>query len=439
MTMPASAFMAGQISEAADIERATAKHGPTEALRAGMRPSPCISIEVFCEHSSTAEMAQAACHDRRLAKVRMTVRMGGLTAAVAHYSARSTPNLIVVESLLARTNLLSQLERLAETSDAKTKVIVIGHANDARLYRELLQRGVSDYLVAPVSPLQLMSAISDLFNNADAAPLGSIVAFIGAKGGIGSSTICHNVAWTISELFRTNVTIADFDLAFGTASLDFNQDPRQGIADAIANPERLDGVLLDRLLTTCSERLSIFAAPGMLDRDYEISPDACDTILDVVRQSMPFVAADLPHVWAPWVKRILLHADEVVITAAPDLANLRNAKNIIDLLQQSRRSDGPPRLVINTANAPGRPEIGAAGFCDKVGLQASAVIEFDSRTFGEAANSGQMIEELNRKARAVGQFKTLASLLTHRRLEGSSRKSPFSGFLGGLSFRGRGA
>ena len=103
----------------------------------------------------------------------------------------------------------------------------------------------------------------------------------------------------MSEILKTDVVVADLDLAFGTTGLDFNQDPIQGIAEALQSPERLDEVLLDRLLTKCSERLSIFAAPVVLDRDYEISADACDIVLDIVRQNVPFVAVDLPHTWTP--------------------------------------------------------------------------------------------------------------------------------------------
>ena len=183
-----------------------------------------------------------------------------------------------------------------------------------------------------------MESISNLYNNPDTDPVGHVFAFIGAKGGVGSSTICHNVAWTLSEVLKTNVVIADLDLAFGTTGLDFNQDPVQGIAEALASPERLDEVLLDRLLTKCSEHLTIFAAPVVLDRDYDISPEACDMVIDVVRQNVPYVAVDLPHSWTPWTKRVLLQADEVVITAAPDLANLRNAKNIVDLLKRRART-----------------------------------------------------------------------------------------------------
>jgi pilus assembly protein CpaE len=250
------------------------------------RPIPRISIQAFCENGETAEALQVAAEDRRLAKAHVSIHMGGAEAAVAHYQASPTPNLIVIESALPRGEMLAELDRLAGSCDAGTKVVAIGHVNDVVLYRELLKRGVSEYLIAPVSPLQLMESISNLYNDPQSDPVGHILAFVGAKGGVGSSTVCHNVAWCMSELLKTSVVIADLDLAFGTAGLDFNQDPVQGIADAIASPERLDEVLLDRLLTKCSEHLSLFAAPGLLDRDYDISPDACDLVLDVVRQNV---------------------------------------------------------------------------------------------------------------------------------------------------------
>ena len=201
---------------------------------------------------------------------------------------------------------------------------------------------------------------------------------------------------------KVDVVIADLDLAFGTTGLDFNQDPMQGIADALSSPDRLDEVLLDRLLTKCSEHLSIFAAPVVLDRDYDLTAAGCDQVIDVVRQNVPYVAVDLPHTWTAWSKSILLQADEVIVTAAPDLANLRNAKNIVDLLRQSRRNDSKPRLVMNMVNMPKRPEISVKEFESAIGLKAIAVIDFDSETFGQAANNGQMIEETQRQG-ALGR------------------------------------
>ena len=392
------------------------------------RPIPRISIQAFCEQPETAAAMQVAAEDRRLAKAHVSIHMGGVTAAVAHYQESPTPNLILIESAQRGSNVLGDLDRLAECCDAGTKVVVVGNSNDVVLYRELLKRGVSEYLVAPVAPLQLMESISNLYNDPDSDPVGNVVAFIGAKGGVGSSTICHNVGWTLSEVLQSEVVIADLDLAFGTTSLDFNQDPMQGIAEALSSPERLDDVLLDRLLTKCTERLSIFAAPVVLDRDYDLSPDACDMVLDVVRQNVPFVVVDLPHTWTAWTKRILLGADEVVITAAPDLVNLRNAKNIIDLLKLSRNNDGPPRLVINMAGMPKRQEIPVKEFCQHLDLQPTAIIEFDAETYSAASANGRMIEETNKKAKSAPVFRSIGMALANRQDSGAPvKKSGSSG------------
>ncbi|MFN0218533.1 MAG: CpaE family protein [Hyphomicrobium sp.] len=406
---------------------------PADSEDAGMqaleraRPIPRISIQAFCDDARVAESLQFAAEDRRLSKAHVSVHMGGIAAAIAHYVDSPTPNLIIVDSAQRGAGLLSELDRLAESCDPGTKVIVVGRHNDVLFYRELLKRGVSEYLVTPVEPAALMESISNLYNNPDTDPVGHVFAFIGAKGGVGSSTICHNVAWTLSEVLKSDVTIADLDLAFGTTGLDFNQDPVQGIAEALQAPERLDDQLLDRLLTKCSEHLSIFAAPVVLERDYEISPESCDMVIDVVRQNVPFVAVDLPHSWAPWTKRVLLQADEVIITAAPDLANLRNAKNIVDLLKQSRKNDSKPHLVINMANMPKRQEITVKEFEQALDIKAMSVVEYDCETFSQAANNGQMIEEFSPKAKATERFREIAMRMTKRR-EVKTEKSGGSAF-----------
>lgn len=401
------------------------------------RPIPRISIQAFCDDTRVADVLQYASEDRRLSKAHVSIHMGGIGAAIAHYVESPTPNLIIVDSNLPGSQLVGELDKLAESCDPGTKVVVVGRHNDVLLYRELLKRGVSEYLVAPIEPLAMMESISNLYNNPDTDPVGHVFAFIGAKGGVGSSTICHNVAWTLSEVLKSNVAIADFDLAFGTTGLDFNQDPVQGIAEALAAPERLDDQLLDRLLTKCSEHLSIFAAPVVLDRDYDISPESCDMVIDVVRQNMPFVAVDLPHGWSPWTKRILLQADEVMITAAPDLANLRNAKNIVDLLKTARKNDSKPHLILNMTGVPKRQEITLKEFEQALDIKAISVIDYDCESFSQASNNGQMIEEFNPKAKSTENFRQIAMGMTRRKEIKVEKKasSPFAPLLEKLKLK----
>ncbi len=387
------------------------------------RPVPRVNIQAFCEDQSTASVIQTASEDRRLAKAHVTVQMGGVQAAIAFYKNAATPNLVMIESLLERGPLLADLDRLAEVCDAGTKVIVIGHINDVLLYRELVRRGVSEYVVAPVTVGQIIESISAVYTDPETGPIGQVIAFVGAKGGAGSSTVCHNTAFAIASALKNDVVIADLDLPFGTAGLDFNQDPLQGIGDALATPDRLDEVLLDRLLSRCSDYLSLFAAPGTLDKPYDLDPDACESVLDVVRENVPWIAVDVPHLWTAWAKQVVLRADHVVITATPDLANLRNAKNLVDQLKGARPNDRPPLLVLNQVGVPKRPEIPVKDFAAAVGLEPKVIVDFDAQLFGTAANNGQMIEEVSDKSEAAEAFRTLANLLTGRVEQKSDRTS----------------
>jgi pilus assembly protein CpaE len=397
------------------------EHEVPEEPRA--RPIPRVNIQAFCEDQDTAAVIQKASEDRRLAKTHVTVQMGGVEAAVAFYRNASTPNLIIIESLLDRKELLVDLERLAEVCDPGTKVIAIGHVNDVLLYRELLRRGVSEYVVAPLRVSQVIESISSVYTDPETGPVGQVIAFVGAKGGSGSSTICHNTAFAIASALESDVVIADLDLPFGTAGLDFNQDPLQGIADALASAERLDEVLLDRLLSRCSDHLSLFAAPTALDRAYDVNAEACEAVLDVVRDNVPWVAVDVPHLWTAWAKEVVLKSDHVVITATPDLASLRNAKNLIDQLKAARPNDRPPMLVFNQVGLPKRPEIAVKDFGHAIELEPKVIVDFDAQLFGTAANNGQMIEEVSDKSKAADAFRTLANLLTDRAEQESERQS----------------
>ena len=420
------------LSSAAESEQAfeRAHDGPADPARA--RPIPRVNIQAFCEDQDTAAVIEKASQDRRLAKAHVSVQMGGAQAAIAFYKSASTPNLIIIESVLDRTDMLGELDRLAEVCDPGTKVIVIGHINDVLLYRELLRRGVSEYVVAPVRVVQIIESVSSIYTDPETGPVGQVIAFVGAKGGSGSSTVCHNTAFAIASSVKSDVVIADLDLPFGTAGLDFNQDPLQGIADALASPERLDEMVLDRLLSRCSDNLSLFAAPSTLDRPYDIDPNTCDIVIDVVRANVPWIAVDVPHLWTAWAKQVVLRADRVVITAVPDLANLRNAKNLVDQLKSSRPNDHPPMLVLNQVGVPKRPEIPIKDFGHALELEPKIVLDFDAQLFGTAANNGQMIEEVSDKSKAADAFRSLANLLTDRSEQKSERQSVLAPILARL-------
>ncbi len=377
-------------------------------------PVPRVSIQAFCETPEIAALVNTAVADRRMAKAHVKQNMGGAAAAVEAYKNAPTPNVIVLEAPTGRNSLIEQLEELAQYCDAGTKVIVLGKTNDILLYRQLIAHGVSEYLVAPFEVVDFVHSVSNLFRTPGAKPLGRIIAVVGAKGGVGASTIAHNLAWSLASVTEMATIIADFDLAFGTAGLDYNQDPPQGVAEAVFAPERVDATLVDRLLSKCGDNLSLLAAPATLDRVLDFSETSFNSLVDAMRTSTPWIVLDLPHVWSGWARRMLVAADEVVVVASPDLANLRNAKNLIDNIKSARPHDHPPRLVLNGVGMMKRPEIETAEFAKTVEVDAIAVVPNDAKLFGSAANNGQMIAEIEANGKVAEIFANLAAVVAGR-------------------------
>jgi pilus assembly protein CpaE len=378
-----------------------------------IRPLPRISLQAFCETPEFASSVQAAAADRRMSKVHVKVQMGGAPAAVEAYAEASTPNVIAIESIGNREALLENLDRLAGVCDPDTKVVVVGHVNDVLLYRELMRRGVSEYLIAPVEHLAFIQSVSELFHGENADPLGRVIAVYGAKGGCGSSTLAHNLGWALARQLELATVLVDLDLHYGTAGLNFDHDPLQGVVDAVSAPDRLDPTLMERIMSTLADNLSLLAAPAMLDIPIDFESMNFDHLIDMLRTSVPYIILDLPHNWSAPVKRCLIAADEILLVAEPDLANLRNAKSLYEWLKAARPNDAPPRLVLNKTGVPKRPEIGVADFAEKVGAEAT-VIPYDAQLFGSAANNGRMISEIQGSGKHAEVYLSLARALTGR-------------------------
>jgi pilus assembly protein CpaE len=167
----------------------------------GSGPCRRISVHAFYETEGLAKTMERCGEDRRMSKVNLRVNSGGVSAATNMFASSPTPNLLILETSADGATLIAELGELANYCDPDTRVVVVGHVNDVSLYRELVRNGVSEYIVAPVSMADVIGVISSIFVDPDAAPLGKSIAFVGAKGGVGSSTLAHNCAWSISKPF----------------------------------------------------------------------------------------------------------------------------------------------------------------------------------------------------------------------------------------------
>jgi pilus assembly protein CpaE len=392
---------------AADLPREKSGGGVVETLRV-----PHVTLHAYCDTLETIGAMERAVADRRMSRTHATVRPGGIAAAIDLYRQEASPNLLVIESRAALADLDAQLDALADVCQTGTKVILIGYANDVSVYRELLARGVSEYLVAPVDPISIIAAIARLYRDAGTNKLGRSFAFIGAKGGVGSSTIAHNVASTIARTYGRDVILADLDLPFGSASFGLNLDATKGIEQVLDDTSRLDDALLERLLTKCEDHLSVLTAPAALVQCYDLEESCFEPVIDLAQSNVPFVVLDVPHIWTSWVKKTLFAADEVVITAVPDLLSLRNVKNLVELLRRERPNDAPPRLVLNQIGVPKRSEIKPDKFAAAIQIEPIACIPFEPSSVSTAANNSQMIADVSAKSAVSLSFPKIVQAIT---------------------------
>ena len=412
---------------------------PEATKEGGDRALPQISIHAFCDRQETAAVINETTRDWRMKRTNVKIYMGGLGSAIEFYHKENTPGLILIESGMRGPELFAQLEQLASVCDEGTKVVMIGAANDIRLYRQLIDKGISDYLVPPFHPINLIRSLGELYADPDKPFTGRVAAFFGVKGGVGSSTLAHNIAWCLSEEIQQETALVDLDSSWGTTGLDFAYDATQGLEEALAEPDRLDETLLDRIMIRHTPKLSILPTSGTLQNKTVLDPAAYEAVVDGVRSISPLTILDMPHQWMDWTTNVLTNVDDVVITATPDLASLRNTKNLVDFLRSQRPNDADPILILNKTGMSKTGEITVKDFAAAVGLEPALVLGFDPDSYLEAANDGKMLTDVKAASQAVNGMNYIARRLKSGQFtaEPSSNGGRGSGSLMGKLSKGK--
>ncbi|MEQ1491097.1 MAG: AAA family ATPase [Terricaulis sp.] len=368
------------------------------------RPLPAISIFASWDRPDTEILMRALAADPRLARAEIEIRRGGLDGAVACAEAGGA-DLFLLDTTLDGAAMLASLDRLRAAAP-NACIVILGGVNDIALLRDLAARGVSDYIVPPAQADDVARSLCALFADVDAS---RTIAVIGARGGIGASTIARNVAWSIAERQQKKTTLVDLDLSFGAAATNFRQEPGLSVLD-VAEAE--DGEeALSQAFTKPTQHLQLLAAPATT-AELEIEAGAFEQLLANVRRTASFVVLDLPHAWEPWVQTALREADEVIIVAGPDLASLRNADNMLKLLRSERDKASPANVVISMSGVLKRPEIPAKDFAEAIRVKPLLTFAFEPELFVSAEVDGQMIYEAVPDSKAALQIDLLASMLT---------------------------
>jgi pilus assembly protein CpaE len=381
-----------------------------------------VDIHIFALDSDSRLPVEHALADRRLTKIRPVYFDGSLATAVEKYKDEPSPGLLIVETRDAAPTIFAQLEGLSEVCRTETNLILLGPHNDVALYRQLAKRGVHEYIPTPADPGHLIDAVLAVCADPDATQQGRLISFIGGSGGAGSTTLANNVAWQIAKIHDGEVTLIDLDLAFGTVGLDFNLESPQSAAQALAQADRLDAQMLEHFLAKYNDNLRLLTSPGDCDANADVDAGAVDQLLRAARRNAGWVVVNLPRCWAGWVRHVVDASDDVVMTAVPTLASLRNAKSAADAIAGRRAASPRLHVVLNRIGANPKTDIPAKDFANTLGIQPAALVPNDPAVFAQAANAGQMVGESSKGQRVLDPVVKLAVLVSGRPLPEKRRE-----------------
>lgn len=416
-----------------------AEDGPTDTIAGRALFIPSETIAGFFMSPGTEAVLRVAFDDRLLARTTHEIRPGGIRAAIEHYASANTPDILIVEADETGPALFAAIDELAEVSTVTTRLVLVGETNDVALFRTLTARGVSDYLVKPIKPGDVLDSLSRLsLDPAERIPARTI-AFIGAGGGSGSSTLAQNVAALLAQRPTTDVLLVDIDLAFGSAALNIDLSPAQTTADALTEGARLDAKNLQRMLLQRGDRLQLLAAPGTVDELPDFGADQLLPLLDRARFLSDVVILDVPGAMTPLTRAALALADHVVIVALPSLVSLRNTQLLYGYCSRLRPTDLPPTILLNKVGIAGEKQLTAAEFEKVLRIKPLLDVPFAPGLFSSTISEARLAAETARSgSTALSRLRRLAEHLVPADLGGRKRRprqgiaAPLAGLFGWL-------
>jgi pilus assembly protein CpaE len=323
-----------------------------------------------------------------------SIRQGDVKAAASHLAAQRSPKLLLVD--LSGADLpLSDINSLADVCEPGVTVIALGDRNDCGLYRDLLGHGVADYLVKPVTPALLHKALLGATDQSAAAvkgqaKLGKLVAVVGARGGVGTTMVSTSVAWLIAQERRRRVALVDLDLQFGTVALSLDLEPSNGLREALENPNRIDGLFMDRVLVQHSDRLFVLSAEESPDEALLVDYGALELLITELRHKFHYVLIDLPRAPSATAQQVLQNATDLLLVTDCSLAGMRDCMRLSGMLPTVNASC-TITLVANRSGEYKQGEMPRAEFEKGIGRKIDFVLPFDARTVAAATNFGQPV------------------------------------------------
>lgn len=324
-----------------------------------------------------------------------SVHRGDIRQATLVLGEQRSPRLLVVD-LTAVELPLSAVNELAEVCEPGVTLIATGDRNDVGLFRDLVNNGVSDYLVKPVTAPLLRQSLLSVMDSKTIGPQserrGRLIAVVGSRGGVGTTMLATSIGWSIAQRRRRRVALVDLDLQQGTVALALDLEPAHGLRQTLEHPERTDGLFLERTMTRHSDTLYVLSGEESLDEPVTLDATWLDLMIREMRNKYHYVVADVPHRISKHYHYIVQNATNIVLVTDLSVAGMRDTLRQLTLFS-AMNTTCQVTLVANRVSSQADGNIGIKEFQAAVGRQCDFIIPFDARVIGGAMNAGKPVAE----------------------------------------------
>jgi pilus assembly protein CpaE len=267
-----------------------------------------------------------------------------------------TPEILLID-LTGEDQPITAMMDLAELVEPGTKVLLIGEAHELSFYRNVVEgMGVREYLAKPLNRETVVRYFLPYFREEedtdDSKRGGRLMTVMGVRGGIGTSTIAANLAWSIGNETHRHTLLLDADLQSGTGALSLNLEAGKGLVAALESPDRLDTIMLERVSQRVGERLHLLAAQEDFNKPIQYVPGSASILIKALRQRYNYIVADAGARQQPFPRDLLFVANQRIIVMDPSTMALRNYERVVTLPASAKQAP-KPLMVLNHAGRPG--------------------------------------------------------------------------------------
>ena len=409
--------------------------GAPEATKGTDILLPESSIAVFSRDKETLASARALENDWRFARVVTGVEEGDIHSAIQAYQEFESPDLLIIQTETIDESFTRDLEELAGHCDEGTSAVIIGPVNDVNLYRRLIEMGISDYLVGPIMP-DLMAEVSAKTLIEKIGVTGSrLIAFIGAKGGVGTTLLCESAACAVSKFMDQKTFLLDICGGWSTLSVGLGFEPSATMSEAARAADAGDEDSLKRMTFEVSDKLHVLASGGDSMFDSGLSPAQLENMVDILMAKYPVVFVDLSNASEALQRVVLSRANQIQVVSTQSLVSLRQGRSLLQEIKDLRGgNDEGLELVINMGGVAAACEVPKGDIEAAMDLKVSAIVPFEPKMFqGNESESRKLTDD----SESAALLKKTLLPIVQKVVAGSSDASDEAeeeskGLLGGL-------